>query len=671
MNINEQEFSVTNDINHKSNSNNNNGKDVFDSINMNEGNEYYDDYSISIPYACHELFCVLVPYIRFPEYIDKLISIIYKIIPYISFYVELVVKYSMVDDKYTNYENTILYYVSLLIEIIGYYTEDEEYYINQWNELIKQELESEKNSSIQTNYINIKYNNDSENHLLLNENQFENKIIFSQIIYNREILIKLILDFICNLINISNNDNYSNVFWNAINYILNIPSSHGIPSTLINILFNSNDVHDTDLNLLIHFVKHPQIWVRKHTFYELVQIEKNGILYNSVLSNNLHSVLIRNFDILISLINYGLLDDDFQVRQLTKLFIKYFVNSDPGNQILYNLILWLQLYDNEDLHSLIITAFNKIKKNCSFNKQIILWLRMLYNINEYSRKEGFSVFSNIFNEINELSSNRSSPWNIYYYTNTDVDIQENELIKIENNIYKKEEVNDSLLKAHILKAKTVLEDEKNLKDNIEELLNIMINIQKDNIKIKDDVLKEVIIFIINIVIEYSEILFNNELIAKYLLHIFLLSVQYKNKIYNSISCNTEINSQFIKNLIILSFHPNTTICYLIAKSLSFILFKSNFYQLYFNNKNDSFDEINENKININNSILPIYVIKNFRIYNDNVKGIDIFNYRRNENLEQNTLQKAWSILLGKKYLLFIYFINGSIFILFALYDLYY
>jgi len=671
MNINEQEFSVTNDINHKSNSNNNNGKDVFDSINMNEGNEYYDDYSISIPYACHELFCVLVPYIRFPEYIDKLISIIYKIIPYISFYVELVVKYSMVDDKYTNYENTILYYVSLLIEIIGYYTEDEEYYINQWNELIKQELESEKNSSIQTNYINIKYNNDSENHLLLNENQFENKIIFSQIIYNREILIKLILDFICNLINISNNDNYSNVFWNAINYILNIPSSHGIPSTLINILFNSNDVHDTDLNLLIHFVKHPQIWVRKHTFYELVQIEKNGILYNSVLSNNLHSVLIRNFDILISLINYGLLDDDFQVRQLTKLFIKYFVNSDPGNQILYNLILWLQLYDNEDLHSLIITAFNKIKKNCSFNKQIILWLRMLYNINEYSRKEGFSVFSNIFNEINELSSNRSSPWNIYYYTNTDVDIQENELIKIENNIYKKEEVNDSLLKAHILKAKTVLEDEKNLKDNIEELLNIMINIQKDNIKIKDDVLKEVIIFIINIVIEYSEILFNNELIAKYLLHIFLLSVQYKNKIYNSISCNTEINSQFIKNLIILSFHPNTTICYLIAKSLSFILFKSNFYQLYFNNKNDSFDEINENKININNSILPIYVINNFRIYNDNVKGIDIFNYRRNENLEQNTLQKAWSILLGKKYLLFIYFINGSIFILFALYDLYY
>jgi len=671
MNINEQEFSVINDINHKSNSNNKNGKDVFDSINMNKGNENYDDYSISIPYACHELFCVLVPYIRFPEYIDKLISIIYKIIPYISFYVELVVKYSMVDDKYTNYENTILYYVSLLIEIIGYYTEDEEYYINQWNELIKQELESEKNSSIQTNYINIKYNNDSENHLLLNENQFENKIIFSQIIYNREILIKLILDFICNLINISNNDNYSNVFWNAINYILNIPSSHGIPSTLINILFNSNDVHDTDLNLLIHFVKHPQIWVRKHTFYELVQIEKNGILYNSVLSNNLHSVLIRNFDILISLINYGLLDDDFQVRQLTKLFIKYFVNSDPGNQILYNLILWLQLYDNEDLHSLIITAFNKIKKNCSFNKQIILWLRMLYNINEYSRKEGFSVFSNIFNEINELSSNRSSPWNIYYYTNTDVDIQENELIKIENNIYKKEEVNDSLLKAHILKAKTVLEDEKNLKDNIEELLNIMINIQKDNIKIKDDVLKEVIIFIINIVIEYSEILFNNELIAKYLLHIFLLSVQYKNKIYNSISCNTEINSQFIKNLIILSFHPNTTICYLIAKSLSFILFKSNFYQLYFNNKNDSFDEINENKININNSILPIYVIKNFRIYNDNVKGIDIFNYRRNENLEQNTLQKAWSILLGKKYLLFIYFINGSIFILFALYDLYY
>jgi len=49
-----------------------------------------------------------------------------------------------------------------------------------------------------------------------------------------------------------------------------------------------------------------------------------------------------------------LLDDDFQVRQLTKLFIKYFVNSDPGNQILYNLVLWLQLYDNEDLHSSIL-----------------------------------------------------------------------------------------------------------------------------------------------------------------------------------------------------------------------------------------------------------------------------------------------------------------------------
>ena len=319
--------------------------------NMPTNNNYNDDYSISIPYACHELFSVLVPFIRFPEYIDKIIAIIYKLIPYLSFYIELVINLSTTNDKYLLFENTVLYYVSLILEIIGYYSEGDEYYINQWNELLNIELNYEYNSLDGTNMSRFNYcnstntniNNENKIEGIEYENKLEQKAMFSNIIFNREILIKLILDLLCNFINIKNHDAYSTIFWNAISYIINIPSSHGIPSTLVYKLFNSNNIQDNELNLLIHFINHPQVWVKKHILFELMQIEKNKSIVDSLKFNNFHSVLAKNFDILIFIINYGLQDSDMQVRQLTKLFLKYFINSDSGSQNLYNLILWLQI----------------------------------------------------------------------------------------------------------------------------------------------------------------------------------------------------------------------------------------------------------------------------------------------------------------------------------------
>eukprot|EP00833_Pecoramyces_ruminatium_P014393 jgi/Orpsp1_1/1188425/evm.model.d7180000064711.1 len=606
------------------NNNNNNN------FNNQENSNYHDDYSISIPYACHEIFSILVPYIRFPEYIDKIITIIYKIIPYLSFYIELVINLSTTNDKYILFENTVLYYVSLILEIIGFYSEGDEYYINQWNELLNIELNYEYNSINGTNTSifssNMNDNKGKEFKIpgIENENKLEKKAIFSHIIYNREILIKLILDLLCNLINVSNHDSYSIIFWNAIDYVINIPSSHGIPSTLINKLFNSNDIQINDLNLLIHFMNHPQIWVRKHTLFELVQIEKNN----------------------------GLKDNDIQIQQLTKLFIKYFINSDPGNLILYNLILWLQVYNDkgndDDIYSLALVAFNKIKDKCTFNKQIILWLRMLYHKNEIIRREGLNIINEIFNDIKELSNDQSSPWNIYYFKNNDISLLENELTKLEDIVYKKTNVDDIQLKTQILKTKALLKDEISLKNNMEELLNIMLNIQKENVKIKEDTIKEINIFIVDVVIEYSDILFNNELIAKIFLNLFFIVLYYQNSSSQSLSksYDIDINSQFMKNLIILSFHPNRTICYLITKSLSYILFKPDDYQLYINNKKNYLND-NESisRINVNNNLFPIHVVNSFNLYNENVKSVNVFNYRNNENLEKQSIQKIWRILL--------------------------
>jgi len=616
-------------------------------INKNDSDEYYDDYSISIPFACHEIFIVMVPYIRFPEYMDKLISIIYKIIPFISFYIELIVNLSTTNEKSLLFENTVLYYVSLLVEIIGYYYEDNDYYINQWNELLKQELEYEKNTNNQANFFSFNNNIVDNNNFINNQNNFENKSTFSQIIYNREVLIKLILDFVCNLINITDNDTYSNIFWNIINYIINIPSSHGIPSTIINMIFNSSIVQENDLNILVYFIKHPQSWVRKYTLYELIQIEKN-LFYDPSKPNNFHSLIVKKFDILINIINFGIQDDDIQIQQLTKIFIKYFINSDQGNSILYNLILWLQLYNDKDIHDLSLKAFNKISNKCIFNKKMILWLRMLFYKDENVRKEGFKIISEIISEINELSNDKSSPWNMYYFTNTDIDILENEIIKLENNIYKRIDISDDLLKTQILKTKALLEDDDSLKKNMEELLNILINIQRENKKIKDDVLKEICIFIVDIIVEKSDIIFNHEIISEYFLKILLLIIQYHNK-NNQIFLNnfdSNVNSQFIKNLIILSFHPNNNINYLIAKIFSYILFRPDDYQLYIKDNNDTFDKTVQNKINVNNNLFPTQVINCFNIYNDDVKNFNIFNYRNNDNLGYESLLKIWKVLIG-------------------------
>ncbi|OUM65360.1 hypothetical protein PIROE2DRAFT_7659, partial [Piromyces sp. E2] len=622
---------------------------IINDINKNDINDYFDDYSISIPFACHEMFTIIVPYIRFPEYIDKLISIIYKIIPYISFYIESVVNLSMSDDKYSLFENTVLYYVSLLIEIIGYYYEDNEYYINQWNELLQQELDFEKNSNHQALFFNLNNNNTlmDSNSIINKTNHYENKVTFSSIIYNREVIFKLILDFVCNLINITDNDNYSNIFLNIINYIINIPSSHGIPSTIVNIIFNSNAVKDSDLNILLYFIKHPQSWVRKHTLYELIQIEKNNLFYDPSKLNNFHSIIIKNFDILIKIINFGILDDDVQIQQLTKLFIKYFINTDQGNPILYNLILWLQIYNDKDIYNMSLIAFNKIKNDCIFNKQMILWLRMLYYKDENVRKESFMIIREIFSEIKDLSNNKSSPWNIYYFNNTDIDLLENEIMKLVNNIYKKIEITDELLKTQILKTKALLEDEGSLKKNMEELLNILINIQKDNTKINDDLLKEICIFIVDIVVEKSENLFNHEIISEFFLKILLIIIQYQNKKDKTFLFNfdSNINSQFIKNLIILSFHPNNKINYLIAKTFSYILFRSNEYQLYFKDKNDTFDKAFQNKIIVNNNLFPIQIVNSYNIYNDNVKSFNIFNYKNNEDIGNESLYKIWKVLI--------------------------
>ncbi|ORX78713.1 hypothetical protein BCR32DRAFT_269923 [Anaeromyces robustus] len=629
--------------------------------------DYYDDYSISIFYACHEIFSILVPFMRFKDYIDQLITIIYKIIPYLSFYIELVVNSSTNKDKNLQFENTLMYYIYLILEIIGYYTEDDEYYINQWNELLNKELNCEHDSVSEINKSKHSYNNmnnDSFNNnanfleinklSLENENQMENESAFTEVIYNREILIKLILDILCNLVNVFKFDKYSITFWNIINNIINLPYPHGIPSTLVNAFFNSNEVDDNDLNLLILFIKHPQTWVRKQILFELVQLEKKSFNFNlfnnSSKFNNLHSSLIKNFDVLINIINYGLQDNDIQINHLTKLFIKYFINSDKGNPILYNLILWLQLYDDNDILQLAMCAFNKIKDNCTFNKQIILWLRMLYSKDEKVRQEVLLIISKIFNEINELLNNQPLSYNIFYYTNSEINALENELIQNEENVYKKTEITDALLKTQILKTKALIKDKDNLKSNIEELLNLIINMKKENVKIKDDILKEINIFIVDIIVENSEILFNDDIIAKYFLQIFFIIVQYQNKEDQSFinSIDNKINNQFIKNLIILSFHPKRTLSYIIAKIFSYILFKADDYQLYFNiqDKNVFLNESLKNKICINNNLFPFQVINKFNIYNKNAKGVNIFNYRNNENLMNSSIQNIWKILLN-------------------------
>jgi len=629
--------------------------------NMPTNNNYNDDYSISIPYACHELFSVLVPFIRFPEYIDKIIAIIYKLIPYLSFYIELVINLSTTNDKYLLFENTVLYYVSLILEIIGYYSEGDEYYINQWNELLNIELNYEYNSLDGTNMSRFNYcnstntniNNENKIEGIEYENKLEQKAMFSNIIFNREILIKLILDLLCNFINIKNHDAYSTIFWNAISYIINIPSSHGIPSTLVYKLFNSNNIQDNELNLLIHFINRPQVWVKKHILFELMQIEKNKSIVDSLKFNNFHSVLAKNFDILIFIINYGLQDSDMQVRQLTKLFLKYFINSDSGSQNLYNLILWLQIYNDDDIHSLALVAFDKIKNKCNFNKRMLLWLRMLYYKDEKIRKKGFSIIDELFTDIKELSNNIPQPWNIYYFKNTDIDILEKELEELDNVVFKKINVTDTILKTQILKTKALLKDESSLKKNMEELLNIMINIQNVNIKMKEDSVKEISIFIVDVVVDYSDVLFNNELIAKIFLKIILLVLKCQNNksLFLSKNFDIDINSQFLKNLIILSFHPKQSICYLIAKSLSYILFKPDDYQLYSKDRNIiSNDELND-MINVNNNLLPVQVVNSYNNYNENIKSVNIFNYRNNEDLNCQSLQKIWEILIGMRHII--------------------
>ncbi|ORX53427.1 hypothetical protein BCR36DRAFT_323763, partial [Piromyces finnis] len=292
-----------------------------------------------------------------------------------------------------------------------------------------------------------------------------------------------------------------------------------------------------------------------------------------------------------------------------------------------------------------LIAFKKIKNNCIYNKQIVLWLRMLYYKEENVRKEGFKIISEIFSEINQLSNNKVSQWNIYYFTNADIDILEDDQMRIENNIYKRINVTDDILKSQILKTKALLEDEGSLKINMEELLNILMNIQKENIKIKDEMLKEFCIFIVDIVVEKSDILFNHEMISEYFLKILLLIIKYQNKGYQSFLYNfdSNINNQFLKNLIILSFHPNKKINYLIAKIFSYILFRSDDYQLYFKEKDSIMDKTFQ--INVNNNLLPIQVVDHYNIYNENVKVFNIFNYQNNEVLENESLQKVWKILI--------------------------